>query len=189
MRSVLALGTFLLLLLTVAAAARPAPGTIPAPNLPDITVQTQDGTTVPFADLIRDRTVAINFVFTSCTTICPLMGTSFGRVQDLLGDQAKDVALISVSIDPEHDTPAKLTAWSKRFGVRPGWTLVTGRKPDIERLLRSLGVFTPNFLQHAPVAIIGRESRGVWRRLDGLAPPSKFVSVIRDVASTENASR
>jgi protein SCO1/2 len=187
MRSVLAFGTFLLL--TVAAAARPAPGTIPAPTLPDIMVQTQDGASLPFADLIKDRTVAINFVFTSCTTICPLMGTSFARVQELLGDQAKDVALISVSIDPEHDTPAKLTAWSKRFGVRPGWTLITGRKQDIDRLLKSLGVYTPNPLSHAPVAIIGRESRGVWRRLDGLAPPSRVVSVIRDVAATENASR
>ncbi|HEV7921143.1 MAG TPA: SCO family protein, partial [Thermoanaerobaculia bacterium] len=152
-------------------------------------VQTQDGATVPFADLIKGRTVAINFVFTSCTTICPLMGTSFARVQELLGKEANDVALISVSIDPEHDTPAKLTAWSKRFGVQPGWTLVTGRKADIDRLLKSLGVYTPDRLQHAPVAIIGDEARGVWRRIDGLAAPSRVVAMIRDVAASETASR
>lgn len=187
MRPALVLGSFLLW--SVVAAASPPPGSIPTPNLPDIEVQTQDGNTVPFASLIKDRTVAINFVFTSCTTICPLMGTSFGRVQELLGHQANDVALISVSIDPEHDTPAKLAAWAKRYGMRPGWTLVTGRKPDIDKLLKSLGVYTPNPLAHAPVAIIGDESRGAWRRIDGLAAPSKVVAVIRDVATSETASK
>src|ERR1051325_5152707 len=98
MRPVLALVSFLLL--AVAAAARPAPGSMPTPNLPDIQVTTQDGASVRFADLIKGRTVAINFVFTSCTTVCPLMGSSFGRVQQLLGKQAADVALLSVSSDP-----------------------------------------------------------------------------------------
>src|SRR4051812_43034469 len=114
-----------LVLAATVASARSAPGTMPAPTLPDIAVQTQDGSTVRLAEMLRGRTVAINFVFTSCTTVCPLMGSSFARVQELLGGASKDVSLISVSIDPAHDTPAKLTAWSKRFGVRLGWTLVT----------------------------------------------------------------
>ncbi|MBV9493787.1 MAG: SCO family protein [Acidobacteria bacterium] len=179
----------LLLLATLSAFAGNAPGTIPPPDLPDIRVTTQDGTDVAFAELLRGRTVAINFVFTSCTTVCPLMGSSFGQVQNLLKRDAQNVALISVSIDPEHDTPAKLAAWSQRYGVKPGWTLVTGRKPDIDRLLKSLGVFTPDRLQHAPTAIIGNEATGAWRRIDGLAAPSKVVAVIRDVARTETLTR
>lgn len=163
------------------ATAQPAPGSIPAPRLPDVKVRTQDGREVRFADLIAGRTVAINFIFTSCNGVCPLMGASFGRVQKLLGDRADDVTLISVSIDPETDTPARLTEWSKRFNARPGWVLVTGAKTDIDALLKAFGVFTAEASAHSPSAIVADSSRGVWRKVDGLAPPSTIVAVIDSV--------
>ena len=164
---------------------------MPAPNIPDIKVRTQAGEEVRFADLLQGRTVAINFIFTSCTAVCPLMGASFGKVQSLLGDRASEVTLISVSIDPETDTPARLTEWSRRFNAKPGWTLVTGAKPDIDRLLKALGVFTAEATSHSPAAIIADQSRGIWRKVDGLAPPSTIVSVIDSVnaARTQRSAR
>jgi protein SCO1/2 len=165
-----------LLLLSFAAAAATLPGSVPAPALPDVTVVTESGTKVPFRDLVEGRTVAINFIFTSCPTVCPLMGASFGRVQKLLA--GREVTLISVSVDPETDTPARLTEWRKRFGAEAGWTLVTGSQSDIDLLLKAFGVFTADPVSHSPAAFIADTRRGIWRKVDGLAPPSTIVSVI-----------
>ena len=167
-----------------------SPGSLPAPAFPDITVQTQTGQKVRFSELLKGRkTVAINFIFTSCPSVCPLMGVGFGRLQSMLGDRSADVALISISIDPVTDTPARLTAWGKRFNAKPGWTLVTGSKPDIERLLKASGVFSADAGSHTPVALIGDPARGVWRRIDGLAPPATMLSVIDDVSAAKVAKR
>lgn len=165
---------FLVLLAPAAMAA--SPGSVPAPKLPDVTVVTEGGAKVSFRELVEGRIVAINFIFTSCPTVCPLMGASFGRVQKLLG--SRDVILISVSVDPETDTPARLAAWSKRFGAQAGWTLVTGSKADIDRLLKAFGVFTADPVSHSPSAFIADTRRGIWRKVDGLAPPSTILSVI-----------
>jgi protein SCO1/2 len=177
--SALLLGT--LLLFPVAAAAENAPGSVPAPALPDVTVLTESGRKAQFADLIRNRTVAINFIFTSCPTVCPLMGANFGRVQKLLGD--RDVSLISVSIDPATDTPERLVEWSKRFGAGPGWTLVTGSTLDINRVLKAFGIYTSDPSSHSPSVFIADSKRGIWRRVDGLASPSTILRVIDDVSS------
>ena len=169
----------LLLVSLGAAAAGPAPGSVPAPSLPGVTVVTDGGAKVPFRDLIANRTVAINFIFTSCPTVCPLMGASFGKVQKLLGE--RDVALISVSVDPTTDTPARLTEWRKRFGGADGWTLVTGSQGDIDSLLKAFGVFTADPVSHSPAAFIADTRRGIWRKVDGLASPSTIVGVIDEV--------
>lgn len=154
-------------------------GTVAAPVIPDVTVTTASGARVPFRQLVEGHTVAINFIFTSCPAVCPLMGASFGKVQARLG--RRDVKLISISIDPDTDTPARLTAWGKRFGLRDGWTLVTGSKADIDELLKAFGVFTPSAISHSPSAFVADARRGIWRKLDGLAPPSTFLSVIDSV--------
>ncbi len=173
----------LVLSLPMAAAAADAPGSIPPPALPDVTVLTESGARVRFRDLIAGRTVAINFIFTSCPTVCPLMGASFGRVQKLLGGRA--VTLVSVSVDPETDTPARLAAWGQRFGASSGWTLVTGTKEDINRILKAFGVFTADPVSHSPTAFVADTRRGLWRKVDGLAPPSTIVQMIDGVLAEE----
>ena len=173
----------LLLLLSAGAFAAPVPGSIAAPALPDVTVVTDSGAKVAFRDLIAGRTVAINFIFTSCPTVCPLMGASFGKVQKLL--DGREVALISVSVDPTTDTPARLTEWRKRFGAGEGWTLVTGSQADIDLLLKAFGVFTSDPVSHSPAAFIADTNRGIWRKVDGLAPPSTILNVIDAVLAKE----
>jgi protein SCO1 len=174
-----AFGVASLLLLSLGASAATLPGSVPAPTLPDVTVVTESGEKVAFRDLVEGRTVAINFIFTSCPTVCPLMGASFGRVQKLLA--GREVALISVSVDPETDTPARLTEWSKRFGAGAGWTLVTGSKTDIDALLKAFGVFSADPVSHSPAAFIADTRRGIWRKVDGLAAPSTIMGVIDSV--------
>jgi protein SCO1/2 len=175
--------TFTLLLLLLADA--------PAPRLvfPDIVVTTQSGANVPFDDLVRGRVVAINFIFTSCTTVCPIMGTHFARVQSLLGDRAKDVLLVSVSIDPTTDTPERLAAWSKQMGGRDGWTLVTGPKPDMDRLLAALGTAVGEPASHTPVVLVGDDRSGTWERMDGLSEPRKLAAMLEELLKKRRSAR
>ena len=157
------------------------------PSIPDVEVTTQDGESVRFyRDLVEDRLVAINFVFTTCTTVCPPMGAIFGRLEERLGDRAgRDVHLISVSVDPATDTPERLAEWAARFGRRPGWTLVTGDKRSIDTLLQALGAYTPDFADHAPVALLGNDAAGAWTRAHGLASPARLAAILDRLAAAE----
>ncbi|MEW6213147.1 MAG: SCO family protein, partial [Acidobacteriota bacterium] len=110
------------------------------------------------------------------------------KVQTLLEKKlGKDFFLISVSVDPLTDTPARLNAWSAKFDRKEGWTLVTGSKPEVDRLLKTLGAYTPLKEDHTPLVIIGNETRGEWTRAYGLAPASKLAEIID--AAIEKQSR
>ena len=147
-------------------------------SIPDVKVTTQDGRTVDFySDLIKGKVVAVNFVFTSCTTVCPPLGATFGKLQE----QHAGAHLVSVSIDPEMDTPARLKSWSEKFGARPGWTLVTGKKDDITRILKALNAYAPDYVNHQPVTIIGNDATGTWKRSYGFTTAAKLAGMLRDV--------
>jgi cytochrome oxidase Cu insertion factor (SCO1/SenC/PrrC family) len=166
-----------------AAARQPAPGR--RPPWPDVEVTDQDGRPLHFySDLVRGKRVAINFVFTTCTTICPPMGANFERLQALLGARAgADVHLLSISIDPATDTPERLKAWGARFHAGPGWTLLTGPKEELDRLLKAMGVFTADRASHAPILLLGDDRAGRWTRAYGLAPPAKIVQLLDGLAA------
>lgn len=150
-------------------------------SVADVVVRSQDDQALHFyRDLVQGRIVAVNFVFTSCTTMCPIMGVHFAKLQALLGEQAADVSLVSVSIDPVNDTPARLSEWSRNLGAKPGWSLVTGTKADIDTLVKSLGASAVNPSSHAPlVVIIDDVHGGPWQRLDGLADPAAIAQILR----------
>lgn len=148
-------------------------------SIPDVEVLDQNGEPVHFySDLVAGKTVAMNFVFTTCTTICPPMGANFGRLQKELGDRlGRDVHLISVSVDPVTDTPARMKAWGEKFGAGPGWSLITGERAEVTRLLKALQVFTADIREHSPVVLIGNDATGEWTRAYGLAPPAKLAEL------------
>lgn len=160
-------------------------------NIPDVTVMDQDGKPVHFySDLVKDKVVAVNFVFTTCTTICPPMGANFAKLQKILGDRAgRDVHLISVSVDPTTDTPERMKAWGRKFGAGPGWTLVTGGKEEVTRLLKALGVYTPDINDHSPLVLVGNDARHQWTRAYGLAAPAKVAELIDGMAAPAKDSR
>jgi cytochrome oxidase Cu insertion factor (SCO1/SenC/PrrC family) len=153
-------------------------------DVPDVPVLDQEGRSVLFnRDLVAGKLVAVNFIFTHCTTICPPLAATFGKLRKLLGDRAgRDVHLISISVDPANDTPAALKAWSQKFGPGPGWTLVTGGREDMTRLLKSLGAYTADKNDHPPLVLIGN-GRGRWTRAYGLAPPAKLAAAIDELAA------
>ena len=153
-------------------------------SIPDVELLDQNGAKVHFyTDLVKGKTVAINFIFTTCTTICPPLGATFARVQKDLGERAgRDVHLISISVDPATDTPERMKAWGAKFHAAEGWTLVTGAKPEVDKLLLALGAATASPADHSPSVLIGNDAAGQWTRTYGLARPAVLVKLIGDAA-------
>jgi cytochrome oxidase Cu insertion factor (SCO1/SenC/PrrC family) len=152
-------------------------------KIPDVEVLDQDGHAIHFyTDLIKGKTVAINFIFTNCTTICPPLAATFARVQRELGDKVgKDVHFVSVSVDPLTDTPERLKAWGAKFHAGAGWTFVTGNKEQVDQLLRALGASASRREDHTPSIVVGNDAKGVWTRTYGLARTSQLVGLIESV--------
>ena len=151
--------------------------------IPDVVVLDQDGNAVHFySDLIKGKTVAINFIFTTCTTICPPLAATFARVQREMGDKVgRDVHFISISVDPVTDTPERLKAWGAKFKAGAGWTFVTGDKQEMDKLLNALGASVSRREDHSPTVIVGNDLRGVWTRTYGLAKTAQMVGLIQNV--------
>jgi len=151
--------------------------------IPDVEVLDQNGNSLHFySDLIKGKTVAINFIFTNCTTICPPLAATFARVQKDLGDKTgRDVHFISISVDPLTDTPERLKAWGAKFKAGDGWTFVTGDKQEIEKLLYALGASVSRREDHTPTVIVGNDLKGVWTRTYGLARSAQMEGLIMDV--------
>jgi cytochrome oxidase Cu insertion factor (SCO1/SenC/PrrC family) len=173
-----------------AAPVETADGHVSKMNIPDVEVLDQDGKKLHFyTDLVRGRTVAINFIFTTCTTICPPLGATFARVRKELADRAgRDVHLISISIDPATDTPERMKAWGAKFHAGAGWTFVTGNKPQVDELLRALGASSARREDHSPALLIGNDARDIWTRAYGLAKPSQILQIINDTFEGKTAS-
>jgi cytochrome oxidase Cu insertion factor (SCO1/SenC/PrrC family) len=155
-----------------------------AATIPDIRVRDDNGRTLRFySDLVQGKTVAINFIFTTCTTICPSLTVTLRSVQQELAERALDVQLISISVDPTTDTPERLHDFAAKFNAGPGWTFVTGDKADIESLLHALGAPVASANDHTPMILINDDVTGFRTRTSGLSRPSAVVTVIAESAS------
>ncbi|QQZ38556.1 SCO family protein [Pseudomonas sp. SK2] len=149
-----------------------------ADYFPNTLLVTQDGQAVRFFDdLIKDKVVAINFIFTGCSDSCPVETARLRQVQKILGDRVgKDIFLYSISIDPYNDTPETLKRYAEKFGIGPGWTLLTGQPEDIERLRRSLGLYIEGLengrsKDHNLSLIIGNQATGRWMKASPFESP------------------
>jgi protein SCO1/2 len=164
--------------------APPAEPASTAMRIPDVRVQDQNGKSLKFyTDLVKGKVVAINFIFTTCTTICPPLTATFRRVQQQLAEQNSQAQLISVSVDPAIDTPERLRDFAAKFKAEPGWAFVTGNTSDINSLLQQLGVAVTNKNDHTPMILIGNDEAGYWTRAYGLSSPTSLVKLITEAAN------
>ena len=155
-------------------------------KIPNAPVLDQNGKQLNFySDLIKGKTVAINFIFTTCTTICPPLTATFRRVQQDAAARGLNVQLISVSVDPTTDTPERLRDFASKFKAEPGWTFVTGDKAEIDSVLQSLGAAVSNKNDHTPMILIGNDTSDYWTRSYGLTSPTRIVELI-DAAAKHN---
>jgi len=158
-------------------------GEAAASFVPDTAVLNQDGEKIHFyTDLVKDKLVVINFIYTTCSTLCPAQGASFARLQARLGNRVgREVYLISISVDPEVDTPQRLKSWGAKFGAGQGWIMVTGQKTAMNDLVKALtgDPITKSF--HGSAVLIGNDSKQKWIREYGLANADALVKRIDDV--------
>ena len=171
-----------------------SPETSEGKPIPDVSVIDQNGRPRHFyTDLVKQKVVAINFVYTTCSMICPPLGAMFGKLQKSLGEHfGKDAFLISISVDPATDTPDRLRSWAAQFGAQPGWTLVTGHKMELDRLLKALGSETASPESHSPMVLIINDKRAAWKRVYGLgssATLSRSVEQMLALSAVSAAER
>jgi protein SCO1 len=161
-------------------------------HFPNVPLVTQDKKTVRFYDdLIKDKVLIIQFMFTNCQQFCPMVTPNLARVQKELQKRAAGAAvtMISITVDPTHDTPGVLKEYASKFGVQPGWQFLTGQKSDIDQIRRGLGVYDPDDkkIEHMNVLTIGRESTGQWLAIEALAKPEDIVQTV--LSLTEHSAR
>jgi len=149
----------------------------------DVELIDQDGQKVRFySDVLKNKIVAINTFFTTCTNICPPMNRNFEKMQDSLGDRlGKDVFLVSITVDPETDTPTRLKEYGRRFHARPGWMFLTGKKENVDWALYKLGQYVETKDNHTSIFIIGNEPKGLWKKAFGLAKSEELIRILEDV--------
>jgi protein SCO1/2 len=153
----------------------------------DVAVAAQDGRTYRFYDdLLKGRIIIVNFFYTDCDRLCPLMTENLARVQELLGPRVgKDIFMYSITLQPEHDTPDVLAAYAKTYGVGPGWLFLTGRPDDIELLRHRLGfvdsnpVEDANLERHLGNVRIANVPMHRWIMSPALLPPYAIVRAVK----------
>lgn len=156
----------------------------PRLSVPDVKVLDQDGRKRNFyTDLVKDKVVVINFMFTTCKAICPLSGANFSKLQTLLGERrGPDIFLISISTDPETDSPEKMKAWGERFKAKTGWTLITGESKEVAGLLRALKGDGLDKDYHVPSILIVNDPKRTHRRAYGLEDPATVIKMVDELA-------
>jgi protein SCO1 len=149
----------------------------------DVPLITQDGKSVRFySDLMEGKVVLVNSFFATCTDSCPLMAATIARIQTALGDRlGKDVVLLSISVDPEMDTPQKLKEYANRFHAKPGWYFLTGEKKNVQFALQKIGQAVEDKTDHLNLFIIGNEKTGLWKKAFGLAKLDEVLQVLNSV--------
>jgi len=151
--------------------------------LPNVPVVTQDGKTLQFYDdVIKGRIVVINFLYTTCRDVCPLTSARLAQVQERLGDKlGRDVFFISVSIDPETDTPALLKAQADALRARPGWLFLTGKREHIDQIRYKLGERSRSLTEHRNEVLFGNDRTGEWARESVFGDLDRFEQSLRQM--------
>lgn len=151
-------------------------------QLPDVTLVNQDGKRVRLKNIIdTDKPVVVDFIFGTCTTICPVLSAGFINLQNRLGADAAKVHLVSITIDPENDNPKVLKEYLQRYRAKPGWDFFTGSRRDIDLVMRSFGAYIPNKMSHYAVTFIHAPKSTHWIKLYGIMSSTEFMEEVRKV--------
>jgi protein SCO1/2 len=167
------------LLLTLSCATRPAtPQRAADFPFPDILLVNQDGQKVQFKEHVPAREpLVVTFIYTTCTTVCPAVSTGFASLQARLGAESGRVRLVSITVDPEHDTPKVMKDYLLHFRAKPGWEFLTGSPGDIRRIRWEFDLRVPGPGPSMPICYLRSPKDGKWIRLAGPRTPSEFVAV------------
>jgi protein SCO1/2 len=152
--------------------------------LPDVKVINADGKRMTLAQAIDDgRPVVLNFIYTSCNAICPVTSQVFYEFREKLGAESGKVNMVSLSIDPEQDTPRRLTEYAKRFGGAGVWSYYTSSSGDAMEIQRAFAAWRGDKMNHQPTTFLRAAPGRPWVRLDGFVSPEAMVAEYRKTVS------
>lgn len=151
-------------------------------RVPQLKLIRDDGTTVEFPEEINDgRPILLSFIYTSCTTVCPLTSQVLSQIQKMPG--LERLHMISISIDPEYDTPTRLSDYAKRYGAGPGWQHYTGTLEASIAIQKAFNAYHGDKMNHTPVTFLRRAPARPWIRLDGFASPEDVIHELQGQAT------
>ncbi len=154
--------------------------------LPQIKLVRDDGKTVSLPEELNDgRPVIMNFIFTTCTAICPISSQTFAQLQEKLGDERTKVHMVSISIDPEQDTPTRLTAYAHKYGAGPQWRYYTGTVEASLAAQRAFDVYRGDKMNHVPATLLRAAPGKSWLRIDGFASADDLLREYRALVATQ----
>jgi protein SCO1/2 len=153
--------------------------------VPDVKLVREDGKTVLLNQELNDgRPVVLNFIYTTCTSVCPLTSQTFSELQSKLGTRRDTVHLMSISIDPEQDTPARLREYARKFGAGPEWQHYTGTLAASTATQRAFNVYRGDKMSHAPATLLRAAPGKRWVRIDGLVTADELLGELRQAVAS-----
>jgi protein SCO1/2 len=158
-------------------------------KVPTVRLIRDDGHSVSLPEEMNDgRPVVLNFIFTSCSSVCPLMSQVFGQFQQKLGSEREKVHLMSISIDPEEDTPARLREYARKFHAGPEWQHYTGTIGASVAAQRAFNVYLGDKMNHAVVTLLRAAPGEPWRRIEGFVTPDQLLTQYRSLMGAPRQS-
>jgi protein SCO1/2 len=155
----------------------------------DVALVDQNGKTVRLEkDLVDNKIVVMSFIYTSCTTVCPVVSSIMGKVQKQLGARVgTEVQLVSISIDPQRDDAKRLNDYARTFQKGPGWSWLTGSPQSVNETLKGLGSFSGDFKNHQPLILVGDGNSRHWTRYYGFTDPAVLSREVEKLSGERNA--
>jgi len=156
--------------------------------IPDVRLVRQDGVAVNLGEELNDgRPVVLSFIYTSCTSVCPLISHTLSQLQSKLGDNRDRVHLVSITIDPEQDTAARLNEYAKTFNAGPEWQHYTGTLAASQTVQRAFDVYRGNKMDHIPATLIRTAPGAPWTRIEGFATADQLLAELSDISQLHAA--
>jgi protein SCO1/2 len=152
-------------------------------RIPDVKLLDPNRAKVSLRRQLDEKPVILNFIFTSCGAICPVMSTTFSQVQKALGPERNAVRMVSISIDPDFDTPEALKIYAKRYGAGPQWQMLTGSVDDSLAVQRAFNVYRGDKMGHTPATFLRARAGQPWVRLDGFASADDILREYRKLTA------
>jgi len=150
-------------------------------TVPDVVLVNQEGSKVRFKKYIEtDKPVILDFIYGTCTTICPVLSAGYSNLQKKLGPDIQKVRLVSITIDPENDTPKIMKEYLARYRARPGWDFLTGSRGDIDLVMRSFDAYIPDKMSHYQLTLIRSPKTGQWTRIKELISGSDLLAECKE---------
>jgi protein SCO1/2 len=150
-------------------------------SVPDVVLINQDNEKVPLRPLLQGTgPLVLDFIYVSCTTICPILSAGYANLQNKLGAENKDIPLLSITIDPENDTPEVMKKHLERYGAQPGWTFLTGSHTDVNNVMNAFGAYFADKMWHRPLNFIRTPEEGKWIRIDGMISGNDLLHEIEE---------